>query len=98
MALTKKMIMAKARGFTISIEKMGEKDRVQTPTGAFADDYNRLLSATTQLLPQLTPLLPPIVQTYQGGNGSMFADSSYREIDAFCEQIYQLASECEDPA
>jgi hypothetical protein len=88
--------MAKARGFTISIEKMSEKDRGRSPTAEFGEDYNKLRAAVRTKLPQLADLLPPEVATFESANGSYYARCSYSELDSYCEQIYQLASECDD--
>lgn len=94
MAVTGKLIMAKARGFTISIEKMNDKDRIRTPNGDFGKDYNRLLAAAKQLYPDIADLLPPTVGIYESGSGSEYTDSHYSELDSYCEQIFQLVSEC----
>jgi hypothetical protein len=88
--------MAKARGFTISIGKMDEKTKMSRPSGAFGDDYNRLLAAATAAFPALVPLLPPSVRTYEVSGGGRYAELSVNEIDAFCEQIYQLIAESPD--
>jgi hypothetical protein len=98
MAITRKQLMAKARGFTISIAKMNEKDRIRRPSGEFGEDYNRLHAETLAFLPSISSLMPPTVRVYsQRETGSRLAESSYSELDAYCEQIFQLASECEDP-
>ena len=93
---SQKLLMAKARGLTISIGRMSGSSREHKPSGAFADDYNRLLQATRQAFPALLPLLPPVVTTFRGGGGDMYSDLSFNEIDAFCEQIFQLVAEAED--
>lgn len=92
---TRQLLMAKARGFTISIEKMNEKDRSRTPAGQYAKDYNQLLAATQKMHPELDGLLPPAVRTYLN-YGSEYSAAHFNEIDSYCEQIYQLLSECKD--
>ncbi len=96
--MNKKLIMAKARGFTISIEKMGEEEkRLATPSASFSDDYNRLRQASATLHPELESLLPPEVSfKISAHDGERYARSRFSEIDAYCEQIYQLMSECDD--
>ncbi len=96
MADQRKLLMAKARGFTISISKMLEKDRVQTPTGPFGEDYNRLRDAVAKACPPLESLLPPSVRIYQSQGGGIYAASRYSELDAYCEQIFQLLSDFTD--
>lgn len=92
--LTKKDLMAKAKGFTISIEKMDEKQRAITPSGSFADDYNKLNALAEKLFPNLKELLPPRAGTRHAHSGhGMFSEVSFGEINTYCEQIYQLLSE-----
>jgi hypothetical protein len=91
----RKLLMAKARGFTISIAKMHEKDRLQVPNGAFGEDYNRLRSSAATTFPALEPLLPPSVRIFDS-HGTMYAASRFSEMDAYCEQIFQLLSDYTD--
>jgi hypothetical protein len=91
--MQRKNLMAKAHGITTSINKKSREERSSTPTGLFADDYNRLRDATAKAYPDLEPLLPPRVQLYEGGNNTMWSHQGYAEIDAFAEQIYQLLAE-----
>ncbi len=92
--VTNKELMAKAKGFTISIEKMDEKQRANTPSAEFAEDYNRLLTLTSTLHPNLNDLLPHRVGTHLGASGNRkYSDQSFAEINTYCEQIYQLLSE-----
>jgi hypothetical protein len=96
MSITKKILMAKARGFTISTAKMNEKERLNTPSGKYGDDYNNLLKLTIELYPDLESILPPKVDIYTTDFGDSFSSSRYNEIDTYCEQIYQLVSDSED--
>ena len=84
--------MAKARGFTTSIEKMNDQQRQAAPSGDYGDDYNQLLRLTEQLYPDLSELLPPRVQIYRGDETHSFSEQSYAEIHTYCEQIFQLLS------
>jgi hypothetical protein len=92
MAVSKDTLKAKARGFTISIEKMDEKQRDSTPSGEFGEDYNRLRVLVLQSLPNFAPILPPPVAFYQGGGGRLFTYQSFGEINTYCEQIFQMLS------
>ena len=94
--ISKKVLMAKARATTTSIEKMDEKQRSSTASGEYGEDYNKLRELVAQMYPHLKELLPPSVWTYEEGM-SRFTQQSYGEIDTFCEQIFQLLSE-EDQA
>jgi hypothetical protein len=85
--------MAKAKGITNSISRQPDDQRSRTPTGAFADDYNRLVELVAKRFPELVPLLPPQATKYQGGGGDWFSAHSYAEIDSFAEQIFQLLAE-----
>jgi len=93
----KKQLMAKARGFTIAIDKMTDKQHEQEPNGNFADDYNKLRNLTEQHFSQIRNLLPPIVATFESdyGQGGSYAVSCYAEISTYCEQLFQLLSECD---
>jgi hypothetical protein len=72
---------------------MDEKQRASTPSGEFGEDYNRLRSLVLQLRPDLAPVLPPPVAFYSGGSsGRAFTHQSFGEIDAYCEQLFQLLS------
>ena len=97
MTINRKLLMAKARGFTLSIEKMNEKTQMSNAPGEYGDDYNRLLAETKKLLPELEPLLPPVVSKYGSGSGSVFTHAAFSVIHTYCEQIYQLVSESSDP-
>lgn len=92
MPFDKEFLKAKARGITISIEKMNEKQRLSTPSGEFGADYNRLRTLVIDACPDLVPLLPPPVAFYEGGNDRSFTYQSFGEIDNYCEQIFQLLS------
>jgi hypothetical protein len=97
MSVNKKTLMAKARGFTISIEKMKGEDKRTQPSAALGRDYNRLLEATRGLYPDLEPLLPPAVAIEPNtfGMNEEISMASHSELDAYCEQIFQLVSECD---
>lgn len=82
--------MAKASGITLSVNKKTGDERSQRPSGHTAEDYNRLRQETLAAFPVLAPLLPPAVDTYEGGNGTRWSHQSWSEIDAFAEQIYQM--------
>ena len=92
MPVDKELLKAKARGITISIGKMDEKQRASTPSAEFGEDYNRLRTLVLQLRPDLAPLLPPPAAFYSGGSGLAFTHQSFGEIDAYCEQLFQLLS------
>ena len=86
----KKFLMAKARGFTISIEKMGEKVRETNAPGNYGEDYNKLRELTEKTFPDLGQFLPPPVAFYRISNNTDYTQQKYIEIDTFCEQIYQI--------
>lgn len=92
MPVSKEILKAKARGITISIEKMNENQRTATPSGDFGEDYNRLRELVLQSRPDLGPVLPPAVRFYRSQGGSNFTQQSFGEIDAYCEQIFQILS------
>ena len=90
---SKNDLIAKARGFTKSIEKMDEKQKAATPSGDYGEDYNKLRRIVERLYPQLADLLPPLVRVNSShGSGYRYTEQSYSEIDTFCEQIIQLLS------
>lgn len=90
----KKSLMAKARGFTASIDKMNDKERGLTPSGEYGEDYNKLRQLVLQQYPHLKELIPPPVDTYVGANENYrYTRQRYSEINTFCEQLFQLLSE-----
>ncbi len=82
--------MAKAMGITNAVSRKSHEERANRPSGLFADDYNRLRDLTAESFPDLEALLPPRVQTYEGGAGTRWSHQLYAEIDTFAEEIYQL--------
>lgn len=92
---SKNVLMAKARAFTISIQKMDAKQREAVPSGEYGEDYNKLRNFVAVHYPQLEGLLPPRV-TFYGGASRSFTNQRYSEIDTFCEQIVQLLSSISD--
>ena len=88
----KKELMAKARAFTISIDKLKENERLHEPSGTVADDYNKLLDLTTSIFPELTDILPPIAKTFSNEFG-YYSEMKYDQFSINCEQIYLLLSE-----
>lgn len=93
--ITIKQLMAKARGFTMSIEKMNESQRNATVNSKYGEDYNNLRARTEELLPDLAPLLPPTVDIIRasGSSNVTYTNESFGEISTYCEQIFQLLSE-----
>ena len=92
--IPKKTLMAKARGFTASIEKMNEKERAITPSGEYGDDYNNFRDLVAVAYPHLKPLLPPPVETFfSSDTRHKYTRQRYGEINTFCEQMFQLLSE-----
>jgi hypothetical protein len=83
--------MAKARGYTISIEAMNAEQRGRTPSAALGKDYNNLLNAVVTLHPDLKNVLPPSAEF--GGQGREFTITPYGEIHLYCEQLFQILSE-----
>lgn len=96
MTINPKILMAKARGFTISIEKMNDTDRKRSPSAQYGKDYNNLLQATEEMFPKLVNILPPKIEIGKYQTGNEFTIQQYSEIDSYCEQIYQLVSECNE--
>jgi len=92
MPIGKKELMAKAKGFILSIEKMDSKQRAATPRGEFGEDYNSLNSLVGKLFPDLEPVLPPRV-SIERDSSFPFTESPYDEIRTYCEQIYQILAE-----
>ncbi len=96
MPLSRNILKAKARGFTIAIEKMTEKQRLSTATGDFGEDYNRLRSLVLGQYPDLGSALPPAVTVYRGQSGETYTQQSFGEIDTYSEQIFQILSSSEE--
>jgi len=89
MSDTKDLFRAKALAFNNSIRAMNSGEQGGTPTAVFGDDYNSLRQNVLADYPELERFMPPQVQTEYEFNQTM---QRYSEIDAFCEQIYQLLS------
>lgn len=91
--IPKNSLIAKARGFTTSIQKMDEKQKAQSPSGEYGSDYNALRDLVARHYPRLIELLPPAVQTYRGhASDRTYTRQSYSEIDTFSQQIIELLS------
>ena len=74
---------------------MGSSEKTDLPTATYGDDYNSLRANVLAEYPNLIRFMPPAVHTEHQYNQTA---ERYCEIDAFCEQIYQLLSvkeECE---
>jgi hypothetical protein len=95
---TKKILMAKAKGFTISIEKMNDNERSRTPSFKFGTDYNLLRDAVASRYPSVTEFLPPSVgmKTEGGRSETGYTAGYYSEIYTYCEQIFQMLSDIEE--
>lgn len=89
----RKLLMAKALGFTNAISKLSREERGNNPSGNFGEDYNSLRASAAEHFPAVLPFLPPAVEVMPSTYGSMFTVEKYGEILAFCEQIFQLLSE-----
>ena len=86
----KKELLAKARGLTLSIDKMDAKQRMEKPNVNYGNDYNNLRTITARLYPDLAKLFPPAVSIYRGSEFGDYVEESYGEMNTYCEQIYQL--------
>ena len=86
----RKVIKAKARAFTIAIEKMDEKERQHAPGHDFGEDYNNLRNLALELDENLNRVLPPPVTFFSATGGRSYSNQSYAEISVYCEQIYQI--------
>jgi hypothetical protein len=93
MTSNKDLYRAKALAFNNSIRAMGNSEKSGLPTATFGDDYNTLRANVVEEYPNLSRLMPPPVQTEHDFNQTL---ARYCEIDAFCEQIYQLLSVYEE--
>jgi hypothetical protein len=95
---TKKILMAKAKGFTISIEKMNDNERTRTPSFKFGTDYNLLRNTVASRYPSVTEFLPPSVtikvEVNRTDNG--YTAGYYSEINTYCEQIFQILSDVDE--
>jgi hypothetical protein len=89
MSINKDLFRAKALAFNNSIRAMGTSEKGSLPTATFGDDYNELRKNVLTDFPHLSRFMPPGVNTNSEFNHT---DERYCEIDAFCEQIYQLLS------
>lgn len=97
MAPKRRDLMAKAHGMTVSIAKITGNERTYSPSASFGDDYNRLRQAAAQMYPGIESILPPAVEIERSHDrGGPFTKQRYSEIQAFCEQIYQVLGEQAD--
>jgi hypothetical protein len=88
--VARKLLMAKALGFTNAIGKLSREERSKNPSGTYGDDYNALRQSVLIAYPELDSLLPPAVTIGESQYGSKFTDEKYGEILTFCEQIFHL--------
>ena len=89
MSNNKDFFRAKALAFNNSIRAMGNSEKNTLPTATYGDDYNGLRANVLADFPDLNRFMPPAVETEYKFNHTI---QRYCEIDAFCEQIYQLLS------
>jgi hypothetical protein len=87
MSMNKDLFLAKALAFNNSIRAMGSSEKSALPTATYGDDYNSLRANVLADFPDLIRFMPPAVQTEYEFDQTL---QRYCEIDAFCEQIYQL--------
>jgi hypothetical protein len=85
------VLIAKARGFTVSHAEMTEQQRTDTPNESYGNDYNQLRRLALDAAPDLEDLMPPEVSFREVLSG-MICVQSFGEINTFCEQIVQLLS------
>jgi hypothetical protein len=93
----RKILIAKARGITNSIEKMTESQKKDRPSGIYGDDYNSLCEEVEShlnkcQLGEAICLLPPKVTLFDWNEGKL-CSQSYGEIHTFCQQIAQILTE-----
>lgn len=87
-------LKAKALGFTNAISKLAREERLEHPSEAFGNDYNRLVRMVKESFPDLETLLPPEA-TISRGEYETLTLERYGELFTFSEQIYQLLSASE---
>ena len=89
MSKVKDLLKSKALAFNVSIRAMRDGEKGAQPTATFGDDYNNLRGMVAKEFPHLVRFLPPTVITDHQYNQCY---QRYSELDAFCEQIFQLLS------
>lgn len=91
----KKLLMAKALGFTTAISKLSREERNQNPSGTFGHDYNSLRQAVLDGFPGVASILPPEANISEAMYGGTFTAEKYGEIYTFCEHIFQILAALE---
>lgn len=89
MPISKEVLKAKAQGFMISIDKMDGRQRALSPDGDFGEDYNNLRKLVLEQYPDMSPVLPPAVNFFEG-NDRQITRQSFGEINTYCEQLFQM--------
>jgi len=80
----------KAKAIVASIQQYNGKDKEQTPTVSFVQDYNLLRNKVLEIWPnELKDILPPEVKIINTQFGDV-PDVRYIEIMAYAQQIVNL--------
>jgi hypothetical protein len=85
-----KELRAKVVGLISGIQSFNEKERGNTPSGSFAENYNRIVDAIADKHEELRKSLPPRADTYQGGSGKWFSHTTYCEMLAHLNELREL--------
>ena len=75
---TRRLLMAKALGFTNAIGKLSREERSLNPSGNFGNDSNALRKIVMQNFPQVAEIVPPAVEIgHNTTSGSPFTRERY---------------------
>lgn len=85
----RRLLMAKALGFTESLRQLSREERQRSPSATIGEDYNKLRTQALQAFPHLADVIPPAATVVRGQSASYTSDMFY-ELFIFAEQIYQV--------
>jgi hypothetical protein len=81
-------VHVKAKAFVDTLSKLKGKEREQTPTGHYGEDYNNLRALAMDVEKELDARSwPPAVQIRKTAQGQSLCEGTYAEIETYARQI-----------
>jgi len=88
--MSKKELIAKAKGIIEGVERMGNANASNYASGRMASDYNKLKLAVAMAYEELNELLPPLVKCDPDDPDDGDAYSKNYDIQTFTLQILKM--------
>jgi hypothetical protein len=87
----RQLLTHKARAFIGAIQKLPARQKGESVTSQFAEDYNQLRSLTEKEFPTLADYLPPQLAIHEDVYpGVKSCDAKYVEVETYAGQILSM--------